>query len=336
MVRVNGSESSEALMLHGVPQGSILGPLFFILFINDLPLYTSAQLDLYADDTTVTAFADVKNLATLSSSLNKSVSEIQLWASANKFPLNDDKTKVLTITGKRCVANINGSDIDVFVNGKQLSNVDCATLLGVKIDSKLSFDEHIEKVCKKLVSRIAILRKIRACLPLKQRLQFYNSIIRPVMSYANVIWANCDKESVYRVLRLQKRAARVISYAHRMTPSVALFNKLGWIPFYEQHKIDKCIIMYKRINGYLPNYLNEHLILNNKRHSRNTRYSSINTVCPKYRRETEGGRSFAVSATRLWNSTPIKIRKLDSVACFKKNMFAKIFKEQQCLHHFII
>ena len=96
------------------------------------------------------------------------------------------------------------------------------------------------------------------------------------------------------------------------------------------------LFLYKRINGYLPNYLNEHLILNNKRHSRNTRYSSINAVCPKYRRETEGGRSFAVSATRLWNSTPIEIRKLDSVACFKKNMFAKIFKEQQCLHHFII
>jgi len=121
-----------------------------------------------------------------------------------------------------------------------------------------------------------------------------------------------------------------------MTPSVALFNKLGWIPFYEQPKIDKCTIMYKRINGTLPNYLNEHLILNNKRHSRNTRYSSTNAVCPKYKRETEGGRSFAVSATRLWNSTPIEIRKLNSVACFKKNMFANIFKEQQLLHHFVI
>ena len=102
----------------------------------------------------------MKNLATLSTSLNKSVSKIQLWASANKLPLNEDKTKVLTITGKRCVANINGSDIDVIVNGKKLSNVDCATLLGVEIDSKLSFNEHTEKVCKKLASRIAILRKI--------------------------------------------------------------------------------------------------------------------------------------------------------------------------------
>ena len=218
-------------MFHGVPQGSILGPLFFIVFINDLPLCTSAQLDLYADDTIVTASADVKNLATLNSSLNKSVSEIQLWASANKLPLNEDKTKVLTITGKRCVANINGSDTDVIVNGKQLSNVDCATLVGVEIDSKLSFNEHIEKVCTKLVSRIAILRKIRACLPLKQRLQFYNRIIRPIMSYGNVVWANYDKESVYRVLKLQRRAARVISYANCMTPSVALINKVGWIRF---------------------------------------------------------------------------------------------------------
>ena len=91
-------------------------------------MYTSAQLDLYADDTTVTASADVKDLATLNSSLNKSVSEIQLWASANKLPLNEDKTKVLTITGKRHVANINRSDKDVIVNGKQLGNVDCATL----------------------------------------------------------------------------------------------------------------------------------------------------------------------------------------------------------------
>ena len=105
-------------------------------------------MDLYADDTTVTAFADVENLAILNSSLNKSVSEIQLWASANKLPLNEDKTKVLTITGKRCVANINGSDIDVIVNGKQLSNVDCATLLGVEIDSKLSLMNILRKYVK--------------------------------------------------------------------------------------------------------------------------------------------------------------------------------------------
>ena len=78
---------------------------------------------------TVTASADVKDLATLNSSLNKCVAEIQLWASANKLPLNEDKTKVLTITGKRHAPNTKRSDIDVIVNGKQFGNVNCATSL---------------------------------------------------------------------------------------------------------------------------------------------------------------------------------------------------------------
>ena len=80
-------------------------------------------------------------------------------------------------------------------------------------------------------------------------------VIRPFMSYASVIWTSCDKEQLYRVLKLQKRVARVILYADRQASSVALFNKLSWIPFYEQPMTDKCSISYKRINGTLPSYL---------------------------------------------------------------------------------
>ena len=74
------------------------------------------------------------------------------------------------------------------------------------------------------------------------------------MSYASVIWSSCDKEQLYRVVKLQKRAARVILYADRQAPSVTPFNKLSWILFYEQSRIDKCSIIYKRINGTLPIY----------------------------------------------------------------------------------
>ena len=100
------------------------------------------------------------------------------------------------------------------------------------------------KYAKKLASRIAVLRKIRAFLPLSQRVKYYNAVIRPVMSYASVIWSSCDKEPLYRVLKLQKRAARVILYADRQASAVVLFNKLSWIPFYEQPRIDKCSIIY--------------------------------------------------------------------------------------------
>ena len=205
---------------------------------------------------TIMESADYRNVSELSSSLNKSISEIELWAKANKLPLNEEKTKLLVITGKRLASELTEKPM-INIGGKRILNVvESATLFGLEIDSKLSFTEHVEKVCKKLASRIAVLRKIRGFLPLSQRLQYYNAVIRPVMSFSNVIWSECDKDLLNRILRLQKRAARVILFADRLVSSVSLFNKLLWIPFYEQCKIDKCSILYKRINGILPNYLN--------------------------------------------------------------------------------
>ena len=178
---VRGNESGEVMLKHGVPQGSIIGPLFFILFINDLPLHISADVDLYADDTTVTAAADVKNMAHLDLSLNKSVKEIQAWASANKLPINEDKTKVLTITRKRLNSKLN---CKVSVRGDSdntLCNAESAASLGLEVDSKLPFNAHVDKICKKLASRNAVLRKISAFLPLSRRVKYYNAVIRPVI-----------------------------------------------------------------------------------------------------------------------------------------------------------
>ena len=88
VVVLDVNESREAPVKHGVPQGSILGPLFFILFINDLPLHVNSQLDLYADDTTITASVDVSNIAKLEYSLNSSVNYLRIWAEAIKLPPN--------------------------------------------------------------------------------------------------------------------------------------------------------------------------------------------------------------------------------------------------------
>ena len=113
------------------------------------------------------------------------------------------------------------------------------------------------------------------------------------MSYADVIWPSCDKEPLYRVLKLQRRAARIILYANRLAPSVTLFYNLGWIPFHEQSKIKKRAIFYKRVNGSLL----MNTTINNTQHNRSTRYANYNSICPYYKRETERGRSFAVLAT---------------------------------------
>ena len=115
-------------MEHGVPQGSILGPLFFILFMNDLPLLVSSQVNPYADDTTLTASAHFNNLPELKLSLNISSNEIRHWADSNKLPINESKSKVLTIT-RKCLAFKINDELVVTVKENRLVNVKSVTLL---------------------------------------------------------------------------------------------------------------------------------------------------------------------------------------------------------------
>ena len=121
----------------------------------------------------------------------------------HKLPLNEKKTKVLTICRKR-LSNRIRNEIVISVNGSQLENIQCAELLGLEIDKELTFHSHVDKLYKKLSQRIGILKKIRHCLQIKHRVPFYNAIIRPVMDYVSVIWSNCDKHCLDRVLKLQR------------------------------------------------------------------------------------------------------------------------------------
>ena len=99
---------------------------------------------------------------------------------------------------------------------------------------------------------------------------------------------SCDKENLGCVLKLQKRAARVISNADNQASSVKLFNRLQWLPFYEESKIAKCCVAYKRIKGEVPLYTENSLILNSQQHNRATGYSNTNFICPRFNRMTEG------------------------------------------------
>ena len=155
-VSMSDKESTTSIIPHGVPQGSILGPLLFVLFINDLPLpVSSANTDLYADDMTLTCSVNWMDMDRLQTSLNAAVSETVHWAAANKLPLSEKKTKVLTICSKR-LSNRIRNDIVISVNGSQLENIQCAKLLGLQIDKELTFHWHVDKLYKKLSQRIGI------------------------------------------------------------------------------------------------------------------------------------------------------------------------------------
>ena len=110
------------------------------------------------------------------------------------------------------------------------------------------------------------------------------------------------------------------------------FNELGWIPFYEEAKISKCCILYRRIKNNVPDYLINTLTLNSQFHSRENRYSNLNYICPNYNRVTEGGRTFNVTAVKLWNSLSIDLKKNQIFTRLKMQCLRKLLKIRNLSH----
>ena len=137
----------------------------------------------------------------------------------------------MLVTGKRLVKKMDHFSLQLRLKSSELNLVLSQKLLGVTIDSQLSFDQYVDDLCKKLAQRIAVLRKIRRSLPLDQRKLYYNAMIKQTMLYASTAWTSCSVENIQKVFRLQKRAARVILGADTIANSVKLFKELGWKSF---------------------------------------------------------------------------------------------------------
>lgn len=226
------------------------------------------------------------------------------WTNGNKLPINDTKSKVLLVTGKRLGVKEPHSELTIVTsNGDTLESVDTVRLLGLDIDSKLSFSDHADTTYKKISGRIVVLDKIKGCLPLKQRILYYSAMTKPLFSYAGAIWQTAStKDCLLRFLSLQKRAGSIILNAEPRAPSVPLFNKLQWLPFYMDNNISMCSLLFKSLQLSVPEYLIETLKLNKSLRSRNTRFYGLNFITPRYNRNTEGGRTFIVKAINKWNN----------------------------------
>ena len=194
----------------------------------------------------------------------------------------------------------------------------------------VAFFTHVDELSKKVSKRLGLLKHISPYLKQCQREMYYTSVIKPTLMYGSIIWDNCSNMSKQSVLKLQKRAARIILHADRKTPSVTLFNTLNWLPFYKESLIKRNILAYKRVNNYnVPMYIRKSLVRNCDIHSRVTRHSSLNLVTHKYKRETEGGRTFAVMTAKQWNALKITLRNQAAIGCFKRAFYKDLLCVQK-------
>ena len=155
-VQFKGKISDTIPMTHGVPQGSILGPLLFILFMNDLPLHVDSELDMYADDSTLCATGET--VEELDLKLNDDMDCVNDWCNDNHMVGNSDKTKAMLITTYQKEAKLPKKELTIFFQHMQLKNVNSEKLLGVKIDKYLTWKDHVNKTAKTISRNLALLR----------------------------------------------------------------------------------------------------------------------------------------------------------------------------------
>ena len=315
--QVNGHLSSSSVINCGVPQGSIIGPLLFLLYINDLPnCLTIAEPNMYADDTNLTVSAD--NLADLKHKMNLELANINQWLRVNKLSLNITKTEYMVIGSRqRLRAITDGQSIELSIEGKEISRVKEAKSLGMVIDDSLSWNKHAEETCKKISCGIGMLKRLRPFINQSTAVDIYKSLIEPHFDYCSGVWYGTSKTMCDRLQKLQNRAARVITKSDIDKSATSLRKLLNWDDVDSRRKKQLAISMYKSIHGLCPSYIKDMFVSRSLVHDlRNMKHK---LSLPKPRTDYLK-KSFSYCGAEVWNSLPPEIRGAKSLSLFKKKI----------------
>ena len=310
---VNGVYSNKDFITCGVPQGSILGPVLFLLYINDLPKCLDHSIArLFADDTNMT-FTGC-NIKSIQEQMTSDLNNIFQWLCSNKLTLNVLKTDFMLIGSRQKLSAFDDS-IVLSTDNVTLSKVRSVKCLGVDIDENITWEIHIQRIRLKVSRNIAALelRKVKKLFSRKNLVSLYRALIEPYFIYCSIVWDNLSETLEKQLQVLQNRAARIITGAPLLKSSSLILAELNWMNIKEMREKQKAIMMYKIVHGLAPEYLTEMFTF------QCSLKFKLNFDLPVNRTDYYNS-SFAFTGAKLWNSLPDELKHEPSLKRFIKRL----------------
>ena len=313
---VNGELSGSRAVTCGVPQGSLIGPLLFLIYINDLPnCLTKALPRMYADDTSISIAAS--SLSELELALNAELANLHEWLNVNKLSLNIAKTEFMLIGSRQRLATTIDHSLTVQIKGHEIDGVPHTKSLGVYIDRNLSWSKHVNETAKIVSSGIGALKRLRPFICEDTAILLYRALIEPYFDYCCPVWGGLSNELADKLQKLQNRAIRVITKSDYYSSADALRGKLGWDDLCTRRKKQKLKLMFKTLNDQSPEYLKD--LFKPFSTDYGLRNCDNKLVLPQPRTDFLK-RSFCYSGAHLWNSLPSKVRAIRSFTNFRNEI----------------
>ena len=335
-VKIGCSFSNGSLILYGVPQGSILGPILFLLYISEIESIAKLygfNIHMFADDMQLyIAFQPCGILESLSN-IEHCLRHIKMWMSRNFLKINEDKTQFMIIASPQ-LNRKRFSDICISFGGSLLFPSVEGVNLGVTFDNTMSFSSHIKATTSKGYFYMNNFYRVADKLNFDLKVQMVMTYILPIIDYCNLVFVSATQSDRYKLQKLLNSAVRFIFNLHgkkRQRSITPYMKKLHILPVDSRIKYKLCLLVYKCIYGAAPQYLCD-LFSAKVTDSRLRSSTDLLILQTNVSKTTYGDCAFANVAARNWNELPIDVRQSSSVDLFKSSLKTYLFRQCYCTY----